>query len=223
MPIEATLQPTPESAPVDQNGRVLGPRALNTRRRLLDSTSQLLRSSGFRELSVVDVAKSAGTSPATFYQYFRDINDAIYELAREAMASHEPTIEIIDQTWVGEAGLVTARRIIEAFVDLWERYGHVLRARDQLAAEGHERFVALRFDALRPILFHLSDQITGAQESRDVPAEIHPITAAAAMTAILERLVGAYPYLEQLGATRDHLVETCSLILYRTVTGRNAS
>ena len=68
-------------AQVAQSGRVLGPKALQTRERLLGATDDLLSKRSLRELRVVDIARKAGTSPATFYQYFRDVEDAVLLLA----------------------------------------------------------------------------------------------------------------------------------------------
>ncbi len=61
-----------EKLTVDQSGRVLGQRALHTRQRLLDATVELLTHRSVRDISVVEIARKASTSPATFYQYFKD-------------------------------------------------------------------------------------------------------------------------------------------------------
>jgi hypothetical protein len=44
--------------PQDQNGRTLGPRALQTRQRLLDATAELLERRSVRELRVVEIARA---------------------------------------------------------------------------------------------------------------------------------------------------------------------
>ena len=63
------------------DGRVIGERAQRTRRRLLDATAALLDERGALGLRVVDITRSVGTSPATFYQYFSDVEEAILVLA----------------------------------------------------------------------------------------------------------------------------------------------
>jgi AraC-like DNA-binding protein len=60
-------------APRAADGRVPGRRGLATRQRLLDHVAEMLAAGSYRDLRVVDVARSAGTSPATFYQYFADV------------------------------------------------------------------------------------------------------------------------------------------------------
>ncbi|MCZ6821632.1 MAG: helix-turn-helix domain containing protein, partial [Deltaproteobacteria bacterium] len=73
-----------ETQKVDQKGRPLGRRALETRRRLLDATAELLGKRGVREIRVVEIARKVDTSPATFYQYFKDVEEATLALAEEA-------------------------------------------------------------------------------------------------------------------------------------------
>ena len=65
------------------DGRVPGRRGLATRARLLEQTRELLYTTSYRDLKVVDIARGAGTSPATFYQYFPDAESALWALADE--------------------------------------------------------------------------------------------------------------------------------------------
>jgi AcrR family transcriptional regulator len=51
------------------DGRFPGKRGLATRQKLLDSTEALLSTTSWRSIRVIDIARGAGTSPATFYQY----------------------------------------------------------------------------------------------------------------------------------------------------------
>ena len=55
------------------DGRVPGRRGRATREKLLSCTAQLLEKNSYRDLKVIDIARCAGTSPATFYQYFNDV------------------------------------------------------------------------------------------------------------------------------------------------------
>ena len=59
------------------DGRVPGRRGRATRQRLLERTAEMLETSSYRDLKVVDIARGAGTSPATFYQYFPEVESAI--------------------------------------------------------------------------------------------------------------------------------------------------
>ncbi len=63
------------------DGRVPGRRGQATRTRLLEQALAMLASTSYRDLKVVDIARGAGTSPATFYQYFPDAEAALRALA----------------------------------------------------------------------------------------------------------------------------------------------
>ena len=208
------------SATLDQSGRELGPRALETRQRLLDSTAELLAERSVREVSVVDIARKAGTSPATFYQYFKDVSEATLRLAESAAQELPAVVEMIDGAWEGERGLENARNIVDAFVRHWDAHRAVLLVRNLAADEGDVRFQLVRQQSLRPVLEHLAAQIEKSQRAGRVDRTLGPAAAAAAMGAILERLAAYHRELELLGVTRDDLVETCARILHQTVAGR---
>ena len=91
------------------DGRRLGARAQATRRRLLDATAELLESEGILELKVVEVARKVGTSPATFYQYFANVEEAVLALAEEAGAEIDELVPLVDRPWKGTRALPLAR------------------------------------------------------------------------------------------------------------------
>src|SRR6476661_6340318 len=107
MSVARDRQPVPE--PVALNGRALGSRGARTRRRLLEATAGLLETHGIRDLRVVDIARRVETSPATFYQYFRDVEDAVLALASEVGDEVIPLARLLDGPWAGGAGLDAAR------------------------------------------------------------------------------------------------------------------
>jgi AcrR family transcriptional regulator len=203
---------------LDQTGRVLGPRAQTTRQRLLEATTGLLEEKSLRELRVADIARQVGTSPATFYQYFKDVEDAVLCLTRQASDEMPGLLEHLGGDWAGEGGLERARRIASAFVDHWDRHRAVLRIRNTASDEGDARFQEVRNQAMQPVLMALARQMK--RQRGDAPATgEHPLAAAAGLAAILERLAAYHRELEVFGVTRDDLVETSARIVHRTVTG----
>jgi len=214
--------PEAEGRTLDQSGRPLGPRALHTRQRLLDATGQLLEERSVRDISVVEIARKAGTSPATFYQYFKDVGEATLHLAEQAAEEMPTVLELIDGPWRGQRGLETARAIVEAFVRHWDSHRAVLLVRNLAADEGDRRFTKVRRQALAPVMDHLARKVAESQANGRIAADVHPYAAAAALASILERLSAYHREIEYFGATREHLVETCARILFQTVTGRSA-
>lgn len=212
--------PTPP--PVDQSGRPLGPRALQTRQRLLDATAGLLRERGLRDISVVEIARTVGTSPATFYQYFKDVPEAVLELARAALDDVPDLVAWLEQPWREAEGLDRARGLVDAFVRHWDAHHAVLRVRNLASEEGERRFQRVRRDALQPVMDQLAERIREAQAAGRVSPELHPYAAAAALASILERLSAFHKELGYFGVKREDVVETSARILFQVVTGRPA-
>jgi AcrR family transcriptional regulator len=71
----------------------------------------MLRTTSYRDLKVVDIAREAGTSPATFYQYFPDVESAILVLADEMVASGVDRFAdaVLTNPWRGKAGYEAGR------------------------------------------------------------------------------------------------------------------
>src|SRR5437762_243591 len=111
------------------DGRRLGRRAQLTRRKLLDATADLLHQQGILELKVVDVARSVGTSPATFYQYFQNVDEAVLALAEEVAEETHHLAALIEEPWTGRRGLELARQLVDGFVSYWDAHRAVLRTR----------------------------------------------------------------------------------------------
>lgn len=216
--MNATEKPT-----FDQSGRAVGRRGLQTRQRLLDATAELLREQGMRDLRVVEIARQVGTSPATFYQYFKDVKEAILCLAEQAACEMPEIVALIDRPWRGQGGLDTARSIVDAVIQHWDTHEAVLRVRNLSADEGDARFRKVVREALTPFVDRLAAEIRRSQGSGRVSSDVSAAAAAAALVAMLERMASYHAQLENRGLTRNKLVETCARILYATVTGRQAA
>ncbi|MCP5040810.1 MAG: TetR/AcrR family transcriptional regulator [bacterium] len=204
---------------VDQSGRVLGPRALETRQKLLAATKHLLDTKGLREVRVMEIAHDVGSSPATFYQYFKDIEEAVLALCEQASRQMPAVAELLSGSWAGEAGLESARALVSAFIDHWDQHHAVLRVRNLASDEGDTRFRAVRARAMSPVLRGLARLMEDAQERAQISRAVDPLAAAAAMAAILERMATYHRELATGGVSREQLVESSARILHRSVTG----
>lgn len=205
---------------VDQSGRALGPRALQTRQRLLDATEALLGERSLRDISVVEIARSVDTSPATFYQYFKDVADATLQLADQATAEIPPLVAKIERPWSGRKGLDAARELVAGYFDHWDAHRAVLRVRNLASEEGDRRFQRVRRASMQPILEALAAKVEEAQAAGRISEEVHSFAAAAALVSMLERLAAFHREIQAFGATREALVETCARILVQSATGR---
>jgi AcrR family transcriptional regulator len=207
------------SAPLAIDGRPLGSRGVRTRRRLLDATATLLETHGIRDLRVVDIARRVETSPATFYQYFRDVEDAVLALAGEVGESTVPLLAVLEGSWDADGALDSARALVEGFVDFWDLNRAVLRTRNLAAQEGDQRFRDVRNRALEPFTEGLAAHVRAGQRAGRVAPELSAAAAGAALVALLERMAAFHLDLEPLGINRADLVETTARIIHQTVAG----
>ena len=201
------------------DGRALGRRGAQTRRRLLDATAEMLETHGIRDLRVVDIARSVGSSPATFYQYFRDVEEAVLALAEEVGGEIAPLAARLETDWAGEQGLADARALVDGFLDYWDRHRAVLRTRNLAAQEGDERFREVRNRTLTPFMRALTAKIETARREGRVVGELSPLAASAALVALIERMAAFQHELEPIGIPRAELVETTARIIHQTVVG----
>jgi AcrR family transcriptional regulator len=146
------------------DGRVPGRRGRATRQKLLDCTAEMLRSTSYRSVKVIDIAREAGTSPATFYQYFADVEAAILVLAQEMALDGERLVLLVaDGTWKGKAGYQTALDLTDAFFAFWDQHRPVLRVVDLSTDEGDRRFRNIRVRLLNAVTTELARVISDLQ------------------------------------------------------------
>ena len=203
-----------EEPAVALDGRALGRRGAQTRQRFLDATAQLLEDNGLRELKVVDIARTVELSPATFYQYFRDVEEAVLALSVQVGEETSSLSTLVAQDWAGPEGLAVVRKLVEDFITNWDTHRAVLRTRNLAAQEGDERFRRVRNAALQPITTGIADKVAERGGSG-----LAPYAAAAAMVSMLERMAAFHADLAVYGTTRADVVETTARILHHTATG----
>jgi AcrR family transcriptional regulator len=203
------------------DGRVIGARAQHTRRRLLETTSRLLDERGVMELKVVDVTREVGTSPATFYQYFADVDAAILALAEDAAEDERPLVDHLGVDWAGPDGSTRARTFVDAYMTFWDEHHAVLRIRNLKAEEGDRRFIVARRKANVFMVEAMSDMVREGQAAGRVSAVVDPFGAGSAMVAMVERLLAYQSSMHRgRGLTRERLADTITAIIYQTLTGR---
>src|SRR4051794_12195771 len=161
------------------DGRVPGRRGLATRQRLLECTVELLASTPYRDLKVTDITRAAGTSPATFYQYFVDLETVLLAVAEQTADEGQRLIGLISgQQWKGSAGVGSAERLVDGFIDFWRTHRPTLRVLDLLSTEGDRRFRHLRVVMLNGLTKALAAEIEQVQ-GRD--CDVDPMAMAGSL------------------------------------------
>ena len=201
------------------DGRAIGSRAKATRRRLLDATSRLLGELGVLEIRVVDITRAVGTSPATFYQYFPDVDAAILALAQESIEDERPLVDFLGPGWSGDDGLDRARAFVDAYISFWDSHHAVLRIRNLKAEEGDVRFRASRSEANLLVMDAMQSMLKESIAAGRLPRALDPFTAAAGLVAMVERILAFQPEMARRGADRQTLRESLAILVHRGLIG----
>jgi AcrR family transcriptional regulator len=213
------------------DGRVPGERGRQTRQRLLDALVELLGTTSWRSVKVTDIARQAQTSPATFYQYFGNVEQAIQVLAEGMVDQAGQLAELVGGDWSEAASWQTALTVTEGFLSYWEDNRAVFRVIDLATEEGDAALRGIRVRALNAVTVALAQVIATACPSSGVstpgtltssPAGDDPMAVAGTLVAMFAS-VSAHRYgFEFWGIRTRHLIDTQARMLHWAVTGRAA-
>ncbi|MEU9922415.1 TetR family transcriptional regulator [Streptomyces griseoluteus] len=203
------------------DGRVAGRRGQATRQKLLACLSEMLSSSPYRDVKVIDVARKAGTSPATFYQYFPDVEGAVLELAESMAAESTELTELLaGRTWTGKAGWQTAQDLVDGFLDFYRRHDAILRVVDLAAAEGDKRFNKLRMRILNAVYGPLSEAITELKSKGRMDKDVNPAAIAGSLVTMLSSVAAHQKGFTAWGVKQAEIKPNLALLIYLGVTGK---
>ncbi|MFE6198087.1 TetR family transcriptional regulator [Streptomyces sp. NPDC057838] len=203
------------------DGRVAGRRGQATRQKLLDCLSEMLSSSPYRDVKVIDVARKAGTSPATFYQYFPDVEGAVLEIAEQMAAEGATLTELLQgRSWAGKAGWQTAQELVDGFLEFWRRNDAILRVVDLGAAEGDKRFYKLRMKILNSVNSSLADAVAELQAKGRVDKDVNPAAVAGSLVTMLAAVASHQKGFSSWGVKQAELKPNLALLVHLGVTGR---
>jgi AcrR family transcriptional regulator len=204
----------------DAKGRPPGKRGQATRQRLLDATQDLLDEASYRDLKVVDIARAAGTSAATFYQYFPDAESAVIELA-EAMAERSGTMLgslVGDADW--DADEAAALKVAAGFMDVWEAHRSLIGVIDLAAAEGEPRFRQIRTDLLNLPTEAFAEVLADRVEAGRLSVDVAPTATAGVLVSMLAHVASHRRGLVDWGAADLDLRLTMARIVSWSITAR---
>ena len=198
------------------DGRLPGKRGRATRRRLLDETRALLTQVAFHDLKVVDISRAAGTSPATFYQYFADVDAAVLSLIEEMVdnGSDELRTLVTEPDWQGPED---AAALAEGFLMFFDDHAAMLRVIDLATIEGDERFRALRIRLLNGVFLALRELAEHAEAVGRLAPGVAPGAAAGILTTMLAHVSAHQAGFASWGVERDELAETMATLVDWTV------
>jgi AcrR family transcriptional regulator len=230
-PVDAEAEIHRLSAPMPTtDGRVPGERGRQTRQRLLKATVELLTTTSWRSVKVTDIARRARTSPATFYQYFGNVEQAIRVLAEGMVDQATELSELVGGDWSEAASWETALAITEGFLSYWEDNRAVFRVVDLATEEGDDQLRGIRVRALNAVTVALAQVITEASSGSGEepgmyaasPAGSDPMAVAGTLVAMFASVSAHRSGFEFWGIRTHNLIDTQARLLHWSVTGRPA-
>ena len=192
------------------DGRVPGVRGLATRRKLLAATVELIDSHGYRNVKVVDIARHAGTSPATFYQYFPDVQSAVLvSCAETTEAGAQHFAELADQLASSSAEpAAVIRELATSVISFWNEHRSLLRVMDLSALEGDERFRDLRIWMMNGVTTALQERAAAAgMDARQTKA------VAAVVVSMMSHVAAYHPGLLDWGVRTEDLTSVMATMV----------
>jgi AcrR family transcriptional regulator len=187
--------------------RELRARGQRTMRRLLDAGAEVFAARGYHAARVDDVVKAAHTSHGTFYLYFANKEDLFRALAGEVADAMQ---ELAEAMGPGIDDPAVLRAWIERFVDLYDRYGAVIRAWTE-AEIGSSEFGRLGDGVLTSFTRVVAERIRDA-----APPDIDANVAALALVALLERF-NYYVVSSQVRVSREEMTATLTRVVHATL------
>ncbi|MEQ3648809.1 TetR/AcrR family transcriptional regulator [Hyphomonas sp.] len=158
-----------------------------TRKRLCDATSRLLESRSLRAVTVSDITNMASVSPATFYIYFADVEEAVLAVLEDLkgqLPDFPSLVHAID-TAAPEPGV---RAMVKAYLSFWDKHYAVLRIRNLAADEGEPRFREARATMLRPMMTALEEKFKSGNGPMLGSPESPVLAVVTVLMGMLERL-----------------------------------
>jgi len=198
------------------DGRLPGRRGRATRQRLLQVTEEVLAEVSFLDVKVTDISRRAGTSPATFYQYFADVEAAVFTLAEEMVESGSEALRslVVDPSWDGPEA---AEELAAGFLRYFEEHKAMLRVIDIATTEGDVRFRELRVRLLNGVFLALQELAQAAHAEGRLATGVDPGAAAGVLTTMLAHVSAHQPGFQSWGVEPAALKQTMASLIDWTV------
>jgi AcrR family transcriptional regulator len=115
-----------------------------SRDRIIEAATELVRHTSYGALTVDDVMRSAGFGRTIFYRHFDDLADLLMRAGREAFGDLLEAERALSEAAAGGDDAAVVRAAIEPAVAVYERHGPLMRAIAEAAAAGDEQIAAGR-------------------------------------------------------------------------------
>ena len=190
-----------------------GKKGKETRRSLMTAALRLLDMASPLSLSAAAISKEAGTSPATFYVYFDDVEDILWSIC-DAIADDTSNL-FPDYTFLRVAERLEddALTFVRGYSDIWARHGPLMLYRNMEADRGNKRFNQLVLRIALPILEGLTERLVEAAPRSKPLTRSDANAEAVVFIAAIDRIAAALHTWPEDSLTPDVLLRAQARIL----------
>jgi AcrR family transcriptional regulator len=174
---------------------VVGQRGARTRQRIVDETLRLFETQGFHATSVDAIAKAAGTSRSTLYQYFESKEQIFVELLDECGSALMRVVRRIGPLGPTRLGFDNLHWWLGEWAYVYDKYGTMFVQWASVDTPG---------TSVRPLVTGFSRSYNARIARRLESSELSglaPLDAALAMTSVVHR----FNYFRYLGLAPQRL------------------
>lgn len=164
-------------------GQKIGRKGRETRQRIMDAALELLKTCSYKDLNVSEIVSEADVSNATFYVYFKDVEEVLYACVQAAALDLGELHAVVDAEWTPDNAREQVAKFVDIYNKLWEKYRIELRIRNLEADQGNLRFLNLRIETTKVILQKLSNKLAQLNPELQYPQQI-AVAIHAAMGAL---------------------------------------
>lgn len=198
-----------------KNVAILGRKGKATKRSLMDAASRLLEKTSPINLTAAAISKEAGTSPATFYVYFDNVEDILWALCSE-ISSVTSDLFVHDRFLRDDARLEEdALQFVRGYCDIWSKDGMLLLYRNMESDRGNRRFNQLVLKIGLPILQGLTSRIVEAAPSDRPVTRSEANAEAVVFIAAIDRIAAALHLWPNDSLSSDILLRAEARVLVR--------
>jgi AcrR family transcriptional regulator len=177
-------------------------RRQKTREKVISKALQLAEKGSFRDLSVDEIARSAGISRSAFYTHFQDKQELLLVAIGEVS---EQLYEMADRWWHGVGPPAErVRRAIEGVVSVYAGEAGLLRIATEVSTYDDE-VRELWFDIAERFIEATADHVRAEQEVGLIPRSLDPRSTAESLYWMAERC--CYVYLGRGERTSKQVVD----------------
>ena len=200
------------------NGRkpaALGKKAQETRRSLMQAARRLLDIVSPLGLTAAAISKEAGTSAATFYVYFNNVEDILWALCDAISEDTTNLFPSADFLRTPERLDEDAMAFVSGYGEIWARHGPLLLFRNLEADRGNRRFGLLVTRIALPILCELTDRIIEAAGPDGPVTRSDANAEAVVLVAAIDRIAAAIQLYPEDSITPETLLRAEARVLAR--------